>query len=192
MRLKWTTCTFAVLPGNHLCSFHALGLPDNANSFLRIVQVLQQHTDGVVPVSGASIGLESFRVPGWHRRLLINKAINKTLISTPARTYLLSACMALAYWRCIFGEEIFGSSSPTFNLIVENGSKMWLHQRRETSRVLTDCHPFLTSSWSECRLMQPCRSTGLSHRAELLQRIALRKKWTDETVFVYLVLDFQF
>lgn len=67
MRLKWTTCTFAVLPGNHLCSFHALGLPDDANSFLRIVQVLQQHTDGVVPVSGASIGLESFGVPGGHR-----------------------------------------------------------------------------------------------------------------------------
>lgn len=146
MRLKWTTCTFAVLPGNHLCSFHALGLPDDANSFLRIVQVLQQHTDGVVPVSGASIGLESFRVPGWHRRLLINEAINKTLISTPARTYLLSACMALAYWRCIFGEEIFGSSSPTFNLSVKTGVKCDCIEERNsqsTDRLSSFSHQFL-------------------------------------------------
>lgn len=46
-----------ILPGHHLCSFDTLRLPDNANSFLRIVQVVQQHTNGIVPVSGTAIGL---------------------------------------------------------------------------------------------------------------------------------------
>lgn len=32
----------------------------------------------------------------------------------------------------------------------------------------------LTSSYSEYRQMQPCHSTGLSRRAEQLQRIAAR------------------
>lgn len=52
------------------------------------------------------------------------EAANRKAISpnVPVRSYLLSACMALAYCRCIFGEEIFGSKSPTFNL--QKGKKM--------------------------------------------------------------------
>lgn len=120
-------------------------------------------------------------------------AMNKKPISRNfvARTYLLSACMALAYWRCIFGEEMFGSNSPTFNLSAKRERNV-IVSRREISRALRECCPFLTSSWIECRPMQPCHNTGLSHRAEQLQRIALRKKGKEESVFMFLVLDFQF
>lgn len=149
MRLTWATCTFVILPGNHLCSFHTLRLPDNANSFLRIVQVVQQHTYGVVPISGASIGLQSFHIPDCHHMLLISEAaMNKKPISMNlvARTYLLSACMALAYWRCIFGEEIFGSNSPTFNLSAKWGKKSNCIAERNfqsTERMLFFSHQFL-------------------------------------------------
>lgn len=93
--------------------------------------------------------------------------------------------MALAYWRCIFGEEMFGSNSPTFNLGAK-GEGNGIKPRREMSRVLRESCPFLTSSWTECRRMQPCHNTGLSHRAEQLPRIAVAKKWTERIrLFVF-------
>lgn len=128
---------FAVLPGNHLCSFHALGLPDDADSFLRIVQVLQQHTDGVVPVPGAPIGLESLRVPGGHRRLPINGAGNRTPVSTASLDLLAVrlhgfGVLEVHLWRGDIWEQ-FSHLQPKR----KNGRKMCLDQRRETSRVLT-------------------------------------------------------
>lgn len=55
-----------VLPGNHLCPVDALRLPDDANSVLRVVQVVQQHTYHVVPVFRALVGPRSFLIPGSH------------------------------------------------------------------------------------------------------------------------------
>lgn len=52
------------LPGNHLGSVDALRLPDDADRLLRVVQVVQQHSDHVVPVFGALVGPGSFFIPG--------------------------------------------------------------------------------------------------------------------------------
>lgn len=61
-----------VLPGYHLCPIDALRLPDDANSLLWVVQMIQQHTDHVVPVSGTLIGLRCLLVAGGARTDCIN------------------------------------------------------------------------------------------------------------------------
>lgn len=113
----------SVLPGDHLCSVDALRLPDDANSLLRVVKVVQQHAYHVVPVFRTLIGPCSVLIPGAHSTRYICfffmtslSPVRQTLI---LRTYLPSASFALAYCRWIFGEETCGSSSPTFVLNVE-------------------------------------------------------------------------
>ena len=116
-----------VLPCNHLCSVNALRPPDNTNGILRVVQVVQQHSNHVVPVFRALIGLCRVLIPGTYSACQIRFSSNESTVfcinSFRIRTYLPSASLALAYCRWILGEETCGRSSPTFALRTESNFK---------------------------------------------------------------------
>ena len=116
-----------VLPGNHFCSLDALRLPDDAHSVLRVVQVVQQHSDHVVPVLRALIGLSCVLIPEAHGTHIISFSLSDLSVFTVntlrVGTYFPSASLALAYCRWILGEETCGSSSPTFDLNIEKNNK---------------------------------------------------------------------
>lgn len=55
-------------PGHHLGPVDALRLADDAHGVLWVFEVVQQHADHVVPVSGALVGLRRLFVPGAKRQ----------------------------------------------------------------------------------------------------------------------------
>lgn len=91
-----------ILPGNHLCSVDALHLSDDANSFLWVVQVVQQHADHIVPVLRAFVGSCRILV-SVHTVLRMSGSLSAIHTSQPQvhklTTYLPSASLAFAYCK---------------------------------------------------------------------------------------------
>lgn len=127
-----------VPPGHHLGSIETLRLPDDSNRVLWIVQVIQKHTDYIIPVFSALIGLSRILIPDTQKTqessqtLLLSDRLQEK--DTQSSTYLPSASLAFAYCRWIFGEETCGSSSPTLALKTKK-LKVELHRKGEKRLV---------------------------------------------------------